>query len=319
MTPQPEPARADAAIASGSTSFALASRLFEPQTRLRVWRLYAWCRHCDDVIDGQVLGHGQRAVSDAAHRLANLRTQSAQALRGKASDGTPFAGLARVAAETGLPARYVDDHLAGYEMDVAGRRFETLADTTSYCYHVAGVVGLMMAWIMDIRDDETLLRGCDLGMAFQLTNIARDVNDDAVNGRIYLPHAWLQQQRVSITPGEPLPAASRHAIAPLVARLLAEADRYYTSASYGMRRLPPRSAWAVATARHVYADIGREVLRRGPRAWDVRIATTRRRKLLRLMQAAGETAWGAAVGRRLAAPPRNGLWVPPAPPRGEPS
>ncbi len=83
---------------------------------------------------------------------------------GTAPAGPAFAGLARVVAATGLPRRYVHDHLAGFEMDAAGRCYETLDDTLSYCYHVAGAVGLMMAWIMGVRDEDTLLRGCDLGI-----------------------------------------------------------------------------------------------------------------------------------------------------------
>jgi phytoene synthase len=304
---------ADTAIRSGSTSFALASGLFDPTTRLRVWLLYAWCRHCDDVTDGQVLGHGARLVGDRASRAVELRRLSLQALDGDGSGGPPFAGLARVAAETGLPRRYVEDHLAGFEMDAAGRRYDTFEDTLCYGYHVAGVVGLMMAWIMGVRDNDTLLRGCDLGIAFQLTNIARDVNDDAVNGRVYLPAAWLHQVGVALTPGASLDRGARAAIVPLVARLLDEADRYYASAGYGITRLPWRSACAVATARHVYADIGRGVRRRGAHAWDARVSTTKRRKLLRLVQAIGETGWTRVTSKWMKAPARQGLWTPPSP------
>ena len=82
---------ADAAIRSGSTSFALASRLFDPATRLRVWQLYAWCRHCDDVTDGQILGHGQKAVGDRTARVEELRRI-----------GISDADLARISAPIGL-------------------------------------------------------------------------------------------------------------------------------------------------------------------------------------------------------------------------
>lgn len=301
---------ADAAISSGSTSFALASRLFDPLTRLRVWQLYAWCRHCDDVTDGQVLGHGQQAMGDRTGRVDELRRLSLRALDGDGGGGAAFAGLARVVAETGLPATYIRDHLAGFEMDAAGRSYETLDDTLSYCYHVAGVVGLMMAWIMGVRDQTTLLRGCDLGIGFQLTNIARDVNDDVVNQRVYLPASWLRAAGAALSPGQPIDRASVAAVVPVVARLLDEADRYYASAWHGVGRLPTRSAWAVATARHVYADIGGEVRRRGTHAWDQRVSTGKGRKLLRVTQAIGETAWAVTIGRRLPVPDRQGLWTP---------
>jgi len=304
------PAR-DAAIRAGSKSFALASQLFDEETRGRVWDLYAWCRHLDDVTDGQVLGHGRTEVADRAARVADLRRRSERALRGKTGDGPAFDGLARVAATTGLPARYVHDHLEGFEMDASGRRYVSLDDTLSYCYHVAGAVGLMMAWIMGVREADTLLRGCDLGVAFQLTNIARDVGEDAGAGRVYLPEAWLREHGADLASGRPPDAATRERLAPVVARLLDEADRYYASAWHGVPRLPWRSAWAVATARHVYRDIGVEVRRRGARAWDGRVVVGGGRKLARLAQALGEATWAAAARRRDAAVPRTGLWTPP--------
>ena len=311
MSWQPADREPASVMKAGSSSFALASRLFDPTTRMRARLLYGWCRHCDDMIDGQVLGRAQSPVTAPLMRLAELRDRSVRAVRGDVSGGPPFAALARVVAETELPHRFVADHLIGYEMDVTGQRFETLDETLSYCYHIAGVVGLMMAWVMGVRDRETLLRGCDLGIAFQLTNIARDIDDDAVAGRVYVPLAWAREQGVVIRAGESLDGAARRAIVPVVSRLLIEADRYYASASYGIRRLPTRSAWAVTTARHVYADIGAQVLRLGERAWDTRVATTRTRKLWRLAQAAGETAWALALRRSSCTPERHGLWSPP--------
>jgi 15-cis-phytoene synthase len=301
---------ADAAqtIRKGSSSFALASRLLPGETRLNVWSLYAWCRYCDDVTDGQQLGHGTRLVGEPVS-VDELRFLTLRALDG-APVRPPFDGLAQVAKSTALPRSFVVDHLAGFEMDARGCHCETLADTLSYCYHVAGSVGLMMAWIMGIRDRETLLRACDLGIAFQLTNIARDVNDDAVNGRVYLPEEWLRVSGVEIIRGQSLDRAARQGVVRLVARLLDEADRYYESAWYGIGRLPKRSAWAVATARHVYADIGGEVRRRDARAWDTRAATSRGRKVIRMAQALGEAAWTRAASRWVAAPPRGGLWTP---------
>jgi phytoene synthase len=302
---------AGAAIQTGSASFALASRLLPPDTRLNVWLLYAWCRHCDDVADAQVMGHGGGRGSVAA--VEELRQLSIAAIEGRAPAAPPFDGLAHVVATTNLPRLYVLDHLKGFEMDAGGHQCRTLDDTLAYAYHVAGVVGLMMAWLMGVTDRATLLRGCDLGIAFQLTNIARDVADDAANGRVYLPSEWLRQANALVAAGQPLDEQARHAVAPLVRRLLDEADRYYASAWYGIGRLPARSAWAVATARHVYADIGYEVRRRRARAWDQRVATPRARKLRRVVQAMAETAWTRASVRLASPPSRNGLWTPALP------
>ena len=302
---------AEAAIRSGSRSFALASKLFDDRTRQLVWDLYAWCRHCDDVVDGQSLGRGAISREPQHGALAGLRRDTDRALAGSDTLTAPFAGLARVAAATRLPGAFVHQHLDGFAMDVASRSYETLDDTLEYCYGVAGVVGLMMAWIMGVRDRPTLLRACDLGLGFQLTNIARDVGDDFNAGRVYLPGVWLREAGAELTPGGSLTSATRHALVPVVARLLDEADRYYASAWYGIARLPFRSAWAVATARHVYADIGAEVRRRGARAWDTRVTTTKARKVARLAMAAAEATWLVNARRGANAPQRRGLWSPP--------
>ena len=155
----------DGAIRAGSKSFALASRLFDPATRDLVWDLYAWCRHRDGVVDGQVLGHGHVALTDRDARLASLRAGTAAAFAGTAGPHGPFAALARVVAATGLPRVLAEDHLAGFAMDTEGRRYETFDDPLDYCYHVASVVGLMMAWVMGVRDRAVLCRASDLGLA----------------------------------------------------------------------------------------------------------------------------------------------------------
>lgn len=301
----------DGAIRTGSKSFALAARLFDPATRDLVWDLYTWCRHCDDVVDGQVLGHGIDTVTDRDARLASLKAGTAAAFAGTAGPDGPFAALARVVAATGLPPMLADDHLAGFAMDTDGRRYETLADTLDYCYHVAGVVGLMMAWIMGVRDRTVLCRASDLGLAFQLSNIARDVGDDAAAGRIYLPAAWLREAGASLVAGRPIDRASAERVAPVVARLVAEAERYYDAAGHGVPSLPGRSAWAVATARLVYRDIGRAVVGRGGRAWTSRTVIATPRKLVRLVEAGVATGWRKAAGAP-PAPPRAGLFTPPA-------
>ncbi len=309
--PRPAGAASDVAIRAGSKSFALASRLFAPDTRALVWDLYTWCRHCDDVVDGQVLGFGHDPAVDRAARLDELRRGTAAALAGEAGDEGPFAALQRVVAATDLPAAFTSDHLAGFAMDVDGRRYDTLDDTLEYCYHVAGVVGLMMAWVMGVRDTATLCRASDLGMGFQLSNIARDVGDDVAAGRIYLPNHWLEAAGAALVLDAPLDDTTAARVAPVVARLLDEADRYYVSAQYGLPHLSWRSAWAVATARHVYRDIGVEVRRRGRDAWRERVVTATSAKAVRLVHAGLEATWTRAPWTATA-PPRQGLYTPAA-------
>ena len=300
-------AAATATIRQGSKSFAAAARLFDPDMRADAVLLYAWCRHCDDVVDGQDLGFAAAVASRLTpdERLAGLRRETEAALAGTSSDPV-FAGVGAVMRRHAIPARYAFDHLDGFAMDVAGQRYRTLEDTLGYCYGVAGVVGLMMAHIMGVRQPSVLRRACDLGLAFQLTNIARDIVEDAEHGRVYCPEAWLDQEDI---PRDAVAhPAHRAGLARVAARLVAAAEPYYASAAIGMRALPFRAAWAIATAHGVYRAIGTEVVRRGPRAWDRRVSTSTAAKL-------GHVATGAfsAAVRTVPReePARAGLWTVP--------
>lgn len=301
------------AIAEGSKSFAIASLLFRPRMQRHAHMMYAWCRHCDDVIDGQNLGFGEtipagKQGAPDAEDLQSLYQELEAAYSGGQPETWQFEAFQQVALEAGMPKQHALDLLHGFEMDVAQHSYDSLEDTLKYSYHVAGVVGVMMAIIMgvDPSDDETLDRASDLGIAFQLTNIARDVIDDAAIGRVYLPGDWLEEAGVRPTPEDVLKEENREAVWSVALRLLEEADKYYISSGPGVRRLPIRAGFAVAAARGVYRDIGR-VVRKGVDVWDKRARTSRRRKLalagLGCIQGAGSKSM---FFRKL--PPREDLW-----------
>lgn len=296
-------AHATQTIEVGSKSFAAAARLFPAGVRRGVLMLYAWCRHCDDAVDGQQLGFRTRAVHDAPKQLAQLYDLTGRAYAGEPMPDPAFAAFQDVALRTGIEPRYAFDHLAGFGMDVDDVHYETIDDLLRYCYHVAGVVGLMMASIMGVHDEATLDRACDLGLAFQLTNIARDIVEDAEAGRVYVPAAWLRE--AGIPPDEVAQPRHRAALARVAARLVDYAEPYYDSAVAGIGALPLRSAWAIATARNVYRQIGIEVKRRGTRAWDERVGTSKAAKL-RLLARGGVSALGRRLRKNPARP--ASLW-----------
>jgi len=306
MSVQDDPAllrHATTTINVGSKSFAAAARLFDPATRRSVLMLYAWCRHCDDVVDGQELGFNTPVRPDAARELALLREQTEQAYAGATMSDPAFAAFQEVALRHAIPRAFAFDHLDGFAMDVADVRYDTIDDTLRYCYHVAGVVGLMMASIMGVTDPRVLDRACDLGLAFQLTNIARDIVEDAGMGRCYLPAQWLRE--AGIPADEVALPRHRAALATVAARLVDYAEPYYDSAAIGVGALPLRCAWAIATARYVYRQIGIEVKRRGAHAWDERVGTSKAAKLWLLLKGGVR----ALMSRRRHAPARaGGLW-----------
>jgi phytoene synthase len=293
-------------ISEGSRSFAAAARLFKPAMRRDATLLYAWCRHCDDVTDGQHLGHGRHDPADA-EAVARLKADSLAACIGEPRDVLPFRALAEVATRHDLPIDVVTDHLTGFERDVEGWRPATLDDLLEYCYFVAGAVGILMARIMGVTDRTTLARASDLGLAFQLTNIARDTVEDARADRCYLPTFWLQEAGLAAEEiGRPEAAGRAY---PLVRRLIETAEPYYASARIGENALPARAAWAIATARSVYRDIGLKVRRKGSAGLAVRMHTSSGRKVWRVTTGGVQTLAGR-VRRHSNAAGRNGLWTP---------
>ncbi|MGI4732547.1 MAG: phytoene/squalene synthase family protein [Janthinobacterium lividum] len=296
-------------IAVGSKSFAAASRLFDPVTRERAWLLYAWCRRCDDLADGQVAGYGMHRLDDAPERQASIMAMTDAALAGDVVGDPAFDALRIVAAETRMPSRLPRDLVAGFALDAEEWRPRTEDDLYRYCYHVAGVVGCMMAIVMGVAPDDeaTLDRACDLGMAFQLANIARDLSEDDTAGRCYLPTQWLAE--IDVPPGQLMRPPYRPRVAMLARRLGTRAAAFEASARLGTPALSFRSAWAVLAAAAIYGAIGREVAARGERAWDRRVSTSKADKLRFIATAALQ-----ATRRRTLYPPAPrdpALWTRP--------
>jgi len=272
-------AAAQDSIARGSRSFAMASQIFDPVTRERAWLLYAWCRACDDLADGQTLGHAAAPIGDPAERLARIRDLTGKALAGEWTGDPAFDALKIVAAETRFPHRFAHDLIEGFALDAKGWFPRSENDLLRYCYHVAGSVGCMMAVVMgvDPADEATLDRACDLGIGFQLANIARDIEADDRMGRCYLPVDWLVE--MDIPPGQHMKPPFRPRLV-VIAKWAGEmAEAYGASARRGTPALRFRSAWAVLAAAGIYGEIAREVVARGEHAWDHRAQTGNLQKI----------------------------------------
>jgi phytoene synthase len=153
----------------------------------------------------------------------------------------------------------------------------------------------MMCWIMGVRSPAALARACELGVAMQLTNIARDVGEDARNSRLYLPRQWLQEAGVDADAWLTKPVCTP-ALQSVVERLLAEADRLYSQAGGGIALLPRDCRSAILAARLVYAEIGQQLRREGLDPMARRAVVPRSRKLVLLACAGVQSGW---VGRHL--------------------
>jgi phytoene synthase len=268
-----------ALMRGGSRSFFAASRLLPARMRAASIALYAFCRVADDLVDQA------QARGDDVHRSLDELHQRLDAIYQDRPQGfVEDRALAVVVHQYDLPRGLLEALLEGFAWDAQGRRYHSLEDLHAYAARVAGSVGAMMCWIMGGRSASTLARACELGVAMQLTNIARDVGEDARQGRLYLPRLWLEQAGLDAQAWLHTP----HICAPLqevIERLLKEADRLYTQATAGVAGLPRDCRAAIVAARLIYAEIGHQLRREGLNPIDHRAVVSRSRKLTLLSRA----------------------------------
>lgn len=257
-----------AILARGSKSFAAASRLLPARLRDPVAAYYAFCRVSDDAVDES---------DDPARALEELHRRLDRALDGRPEDHPADRGLAWVARAWSIPRAPLAALLDGYRWDVERRRYEDLSGVRAYSARVAASVGVVMTLLMDRREPEVLHRAADLGVAMQLTNIARDVGEDARAGRLYLPLAWLRDEGVDPDAFVRAPR-SCDGVAVAVCRLLDHAEALYRRADVGVPALPADCRTAIAAARAIYSDIGRVIRERSYDSVAARAVTSGPRK-----------------------------------------
>lgn len=262
-------AQCRAAIRAGSHSFYAASTLLPAAFRDPALALYAFCRLADDAVDEGV--HKSTAVTELYRRLD-------RAYAGRPENAPADRALAALIETYDMPRALPEALLEGLTWDAMGRRYDSLGDVRAYAARVAAAVGAMMCVLMGVRDRHTLARACDLGVAMQLTNIARDVGEDARAGRLYLPIDWFAGRGIDPETFLSAPMATND-IRDMVARLLAEAARLYRRADPGIRRLPFTARPGIFAARYCYNAIGRNLADLGHDSILHRAFTTKGQKM----------------------------------------
>ena len=257
------------AIRTGSLSFHAASRLLPANVRDPALALYAFCRLADDAVDDS---------DDKAPAVLALRDRLDLVYAGRPRNAPADRAFAAVVEDFDMPRALPDALLEGLAWDAFGRQYQTLPDLLTYCARVASAVGAMMCVLMRVRDADALARACDLGLAMQLTNIARDVGEDARAGRLYLPLEWLDDARLTPAAFLQSPQATP-AIRQLTQRLLTEAASLYRDSEAGISALPLTCRPGIYAARHVYAGIGGAVARNGHDSITARARTNGWQKL----------------------------------------
>ncbi len=270
-------------LAHHGRTFRLAGRLLPAAQLDAAAVVYAWCRRVDDAVD--------EAPSEEQARTAIAATRASLEGAGSVDQLTEAARLIFEGGGIGVgPALEL---VMGMEQDLDEVRFADDAELLTYCYRAAGTVGLMMCAVFGVTDPIAHRHAIDLGVAMQLTNICRDVREDADRLRVYLPASRLAEQ--GITHDDVL-AYDAHpdAMQRVVHGLLGMADDYYRSGEDGLHHLPWRARWAILAASRMYRQIGVRLLRRGRGVWAGRTVVPLHEKIW----AFALGAWNYMVPRR---------------------
>ena len=237
------------AIRHGSLSFHAASKLLPAKVRDPALALYAFCRLADDEVD---------LKAEKVEAVLRLRDRLDAVYDGRPKNAAPDRAFAAIVADFEMPRALPDALLEGLPWDAEARRYRTLSGVMSYSARVASAVGAMMCVLMGARDANALARACDLGVAMQLTNIARDVGEDALEQRIYLPLDWLEEAGIDVEAFLANPKPTK-AIRNMVKRLVMEANRLYMRSEAGVGVLPLSCRPGIYGARFIYAGIGSQL------------------------------------------------------------
>ncbi len=267
-------------LADGSRSFYAASFFLPRHLRDSATALYAFCRLTDDAIDME--------TGDRRAAMERLYDRLDRAYRGDPLPIPADRAFAGAVAYYGVPRELPEALLEGFEWDAQGRIYEDLSGVYAYSARVAAAVGAMMSSLMGVRDTHVLARACDLGTAMQISNICRDVGEDARNGRIYLPLEWLREAGLDPQTWLENPTFN-DAIGETVERLLGFAEVLYQRAEAGIARLPVAARPGIYAARLLYAEIGKEVARNGYDSVSQRAVVSGQRKLTLLGRAMAVT------------------------------
>jgi len=260
--------QASAVLKANGRSFYFASHLLSKTYRNRAARLYAFCRYVDDLADEN---------NDKTSANEQLQVLMREIEQGQSTQPC-VSSMIELIEEVSMPIEPVQSLIKGVQSDLSMQRISTEAELIGYAYNVAGTVGLMMCMVLDVRDQQAWPHAIDLGIAMQLTNIARDVGQDAQKNRIYIPGTWLGEMNAqdilkpSPEQAKMLKSATKH--------LLSTAEHYYASGLNGAHYLPRTARYGIVVAAMVYREIGQVIRQSDFCSWDRRAVVSASRKVL---------------------------------------
>ncbi len=232
-----------------SKSFTIATRMLPRDKRWPVYALYGFCRYADNLIDKPRL----RSNDEVLHEINCLREEIKIAYRTGESEHPVLSAFIYIAKKYNIPPHYPDEFLQGVAMDKKKSRYKTFDDLYVFCYRVAGIVGLMMTYVLGYQSDNAFAYAEKLGVAMQLTNILRDIQEDKNMGRIYIPQEHLK--KYSVCEDEIINEKMSDNLGNLMKYEIGLARKFYNDSAPGIPLLNKNVRFAISSATKIYGGI----------------------------------------------------------------
>lgn len=261
-----------------SKSFYLSARLLPQKRRWATYAVYAFCRYADNLVDKK---RGRSRVEILAE-LNFLAQELEISYRTGESEHPIIRPFILIAKGHDIPLEYPLDLLEGVKMDIQYNRYRNFDDLSLFCYRVAGVVGLIMTYVLGYQDEKAFKYAEKLGIAMQLTNILRDIKEDKDMGRIYLPLEELA--RFGVSESDIIAEKMTPQMHALMQFQVQRAHRYYLQADQGIQMLMPQSQFAIYSASKIYRGILRQIEERDYNPFSGRVFVSPKKKLAILLR-----------------------------------
>ncbi len=249
----PHFAYAKKVISHHAKSFYFASQMLPKDVRSKTYAIYAFCRYADNIVDKD----RERSLEQISNELNNLREELSISFQTGESEHPALGAFVIVSKHHGIPIDYPLELINGVEMDLTKSRYKDFDELYLYCYRVASVVGLMMTYVLGYSSAMAFKYAEKLGIAMQLTNILRDIQEDHENGRIYLPENELLEYGLSEHDIETQKFSD--SFREFMIFQCRRSEKYYQESETGISMLDKNSRFSIYAASRIYGSILKKI------------------------------------------------------------
>ncbi|WGS66223.1 squalene/phytoene synthase family protein [Enterobacteriaceae bacterium ET-AT1-13] len=256
-------------IKKGSKNFNFSCFFLNSTVKKNILILYSWCRYCDDIIDNEILGFKKKKTKKKFLHIYNFILNTQKIYCNLKINEPHFNKLKAIIYKYNISPIYIFDHIEGFTMDLKNHFYETFEDTLKYCYHVAGVIGIIIVKIIIKNYNNKILDyACNLGIAFQLINISRDILSDYKNGRCYLPNCLFN--KFNLNKFNFFKNKKINYLIIITKKIINQSEIFYKSSINGLLKLPIRSYFSIIIAYNIYKKISIKIIKKKKKALEKR-------------------------------------------------